>query len=142
MDRLSAKIETSVVKVMSRSTDIDPTIASPPTSIGSAAATRPPNTHTSTRKLSGIAMDSIKQQVALGLGVDLGVDHGHAARAHGDAVTVVDDVVGQCLGVLLCVVLAAGDAGDDQPGLAVSADELGRGLGRHGPGRRDLGDVR
>ena len=62
MDRLSAKIETSVLKVMMRSTDIAPTIASAPTAMGRAAATRPPNTHTSTTKLNGIAMDSISSR--------------------------------------------------------------------------------
>ena len=40
-------------------TDIEPTIAIPPTTIGSAAATSPPNTHTRNRKLSGIAMASM-----------------------------------------------------------------------------------
>ena len=59
VDRLSAKIDTSVVKVSNRSMVIEPTIANPPTTIGSAAAVSPPNTHTRTRKLSGIAMDSI-----------------------------------------------------------------------------------
>ena len=34
-------------------------MASPPTSTGSAAASRPPNTHTSTAKLTGNAIDSI-----------------------------------------------------------------------------------
>ena len=62
VERLSAKIDTSVTKVMSRSTDIEPTIAMPPTTIGSAAATSPPNTQTSTRKLSGIAIDSISSR--------------------------------------------------------------------------------
>jgi len=36
-----------------------PRIANPPTASGSAAAIRPPNTQTSTTKLSGIAIDSI-----------------------------------------------------------------------------------
>ena len=57
--RLRAKIDTSVVKEMTRSTASAPRIAMPPTATGSAAATRPPNTQTSTRKLSGIAIDSI-----------------------------------------------------------------------------------
>ena len=63
--RFSAKIDTSVANVMTRSTAIEPTIAIPPTAIGSAAASRPPNTHTSTTKLSGIAIDLHHQQVAL-----------------------------------------------------------------------------
>ncbi len=58
-ERFSAKIDTSVTSVTARSTAIDPRIANPPTANGSAAAIRPPNTHTSTRKLSGMAMDSI-----------------------------------------------------------------------------------
>ena len=89
MVRLSAKIDTSVQKVMSRSTDIEPRIAIPPTTIGSAAASSPPKTQTSTRKLSGIAMDSMQQQVPLGLRIDLGVDHGAAAGPHRHAVAVV-----------------------------------------------------
>ena len=60
--RLSAKIETSVVNVIRRNTDIDPTTASAPRVIGRAAASRPPNTHTSTRKLSGMAMTSISSR--------------------------------------------------------------------------------
>ncbi len=59
MDRLSAKMETSVTSVTARSTAIEPRIANPPTASGSAAASNPPNTQTSTTKLSGIAMDSI-----------------------------------------------------------------------------------
>ncbi len=57
--RFSAKIETSVTMVNPRSTASDPRIANPPTASGSAAASSPPNTHTKTTKLSGIAMDSI-----------------------------------------------------------------------------------
>ena len=57
--RFNAKIETSVKSVTPRSTAIEPRIANPPTANGSAAAIRPPNTQTSTRKLSGMAMDSI-----------------------------------------------------------------------------------
>lgn len=57
--RFSAKTETSVVNVINRSTAIDPTIASAPTATGRAAASIPPNTHTSTTKLNGIAIDSI-----------------------------------------------------------------------------------
>ena len=60
--RFSAKIDTSVTKVMACSTAIDPRIAKAPTATGSAAASSPPNTHTSTRKLSGIAMDSISSR--------------------------------------------------------------------------------
>jgi hypothetical protein len=54
--RLSAKVDTSVLNVMSRSTAIVPTTASPPRAIGNAAASRPPNTQTSTKKLNGIAI--------------------------------------------------------------------------------------
>ena len=42
-----------------------PTVASRPTATGNAAANSPPNTHTSTRKLSGIAMDSITTRSCL-----------------------------------------------------------------------------
>ena len=59
MERLRATIETSVVKLIARNTAIDPKIAIPPTANGSAAATRPPNTQTNTRKLSGIATASM-----------------------------------------------------------------------------------
>ena len=59
MVRFSAKIETSVTIVTARNTAIEPRIANPPTASGSAAASKPPNTHTSTTKLSGIAMASI-----------------------------------------------------------------------------------
>ena len=57
--RLSANIETSVANEIVRSTERAPKIAIPPMATGSAAAIRPPNTQTSTRKLSGIAIDSI-----------------------------------------------------------------------------------
>ena len=56
--RFSAKIDTSVKKVTVRSTPRAPRIAITPTATGSAAANKPPNTHTSTRKLSGTTMAS------------------------------------------------------------------------------------
>ena len=56
--RLSAKIDTSVKKVVTRSTARDPRIAMMPTPTGSAAANSPPNTHSRTMKLSGTTMDS------------------------------------------------------------------------------------
>ena len=59
MLRSRAYVDTSVAKLISRNTDIVQTMTSPPTPIGSAAATTPPSTQTSTAKLSGIAMDSI-----------------------------------------------------------------------------------
>ena len=58
-NRFSAKIVTSVTQASARSTAIEPKIAIPPTANGIAAARNPPNTHTSTRKLTGIAMVSI-----------------------------------------------------------------------------------
>ena len=61
----SAKIDTSVKVVIPRSTAIAPRIAIRPTTIGSAAAINPPNTHTSTRKLSGMAMASIRNRSCL-----------------------------------------------------------------------------
>jgi hypothetical protein len=51
-----------VPNVISRSTDSDPRIAMMPTATGSAAASRPPKTQTSTRKLNGIAIDSISSR--------------------------------------------------------------------------------
>ena len=60
--RFSAKIETSVNWVTPRSTASAPRIAMPPTVSGTAAASAPPNTHTSTRKLIGIASDSIRNR--------------------------------------------------------------------------------
>ena len=57
--RFSAKIETSVPSATNRNTAIEPTIANAPTATGTAAASSPLNTHTSTRKLSGSAMASI-----------------------------------------------------------------------------------
>lgn len=62
MDRFSAKIDTSVTSVNARNTAIDPRIAKPPTATGSAAASNPPKTQTSTTKLSGTAMDSISSR--------------------------------------------------------------------------------
>ena len=59
---LSAKIETSVKPVSTRSTDIAPRTAIRPTTKGSIEAIAPPNTHTSTRKLSGTAIASIRSR--------------------------------------------------------------------------------
>ena len=59
---LSAKIDTSVKPVINRSTDIVPRIDISPTIIGRAAAIRPPNTHTRTRKLNGTAIDSMSRR--------------------------------------------------------------------------------
>ena len=87
--RLSANIDTSVTNVIARSTAIDPRIANPPTASGSAAASRPPNTQTSTRKLSGIAMDSISSRSFSVWPLICDVDHRLAAGADGDAVAVV-----------------------------------------------------
>ena len=133
--RLSAKIDTSVVNVTSRNTDIEPTTASAPRAIGNAAASSPPNTQTSTRKLSGSAISFHQQQVVLVLLVDLGVLHRRATGADGDAVTIVDEFVRQGLGVFLRVVFAAFEVDHDQPRLAVGADQIGGGLRWRGPGR-------
>ena len=62
MVRFSEYADTSVANEISRSTDIDPTIANPPSINGSAAASNPPNTHTNTTKLNGIARDSINSR--------------------------------------------------------------------------------
>ena len=61
----SAKIDTSVKWVISRSTAIAPRIAIMPTSSGRVAEIRPPNTHTSTRKLSGTAIASMRTRSCL-----------------------------------------------------------------------------
>ena len=68
--RLRAKIDTSVKNATNRSTARVPTIAIAPTTTGNAAASRPPNTHTSTRKLNGIAMDSITSRSRLDCSVN------------------------------------------------------------------------
>ena len=60
--RLSAKIETSVANVTTRSTASAPITAMAPMATGNAAARSPPNTHTRTRKLSGMASDSISSR--------------------------------------------------------------------------------
>ena len=57
--RFNAKIDTSVTAVSNRITAIDPRIANTPTANGSAAASSPPKTHTSTTKLTGRAIASI-----------------------------------------------------------------------------------
>ena len=60
--RFSANVDTCVATVITRSRASAPTIAVTPTAMGSAAASKPPNTHTSTRKLRGIATDSISSR--------------------------------------------------------------------------------
>ena len=62
IDRFRAKIDTSVTIVNARSTAIEPRIANAPTARGSAAASSPPNTQTSTTKLSGIAIASMRNR--------------------------------------------------------------------------------
>lgn len=51
-----------MAKLINRSTDMVPTMAKRPRTIGSVAATTPPSTQTRTAKLSGIAMDSINSR--------------------------------------------------------------------------------
>lgn len=51
-----------MAKLISRSTDMVPTMARAPSTTGSGAATTPPSTHASTAKPSGIAMDSINSR--------------------------------------------------------------------------------
>jgi hypothetical protein len=57
--RFIANTETSVKSVMKRSTASELRMANIPIIMGSAAASTPPNTHTSATKLTGIAIDSI-----------------------------------------------------------------------------------
>jgi hypothetical protein len=54
----------------------------------------------------------------------------------------VYELVGQRLGVLLGAVLAAGDAGEDQPGLAILTGKRLRGRWWRGPRRTDLRHMR
>ncbi|CNV24690.1 Uncharacterised protein [Mycobacterium tuberculosis] len=54
-----------MANVTSRNTAIDPTTASTAWAIGSPAANSPPNTQISTRKLSGIAINSITSRSSL-----------------------------------------------------------------------------
>ena len=79
-----------------------------------------------------------EQQVFFALTADLYIDHHLAARAHGDSVAVVHQSLGQLLGVLLRFALTAGDACDDQTGLAVLADQRRGGRRRRGPCRRHV----
>jgi len=57
--RFNAKIDTSVVNAINRSTASVPRIDIPPMATGRAAVNKPPNTQTSTTKLSGTAIASI-----------------------------------------------------------------------------------
>ncbi len=70
-----------------------------------------------------------EQQVAFALAADLRVDHGLTAILHRHPGPVMNKFSRERLGVLLRVVLTAGDARDDQPRLAVLAE-------RHRRGRR------
>ena len=83
VDRFRAKIDTSVASAISRRIASEPTIANPPTTTGSAAASRPPKTHTSTAKLTRDRDRLHHQHVTLGLGVDLREHHRRPARQHG-----------------------------------------------------------
>src|SRR5260370_1120787 len=64
------------------------------------------------------------------------------ARAEGAPVAVVPHLVRQHVGVFLRVVVPAGDGGDDQPALAVPADQLSRSLRWHRPCRGHARDMR
>ncbi len=75
-----------------------------------------------------------QQQVALVLVIDLGVDHRQSAGSDGDAVAVVHDLLGNGLGVVLRVVLAAFEVGHDQPGFAVLAHQIDGQVRRSGGG--------
>ena len=63
--RFNANTDTSVANVIARITAIEPRIANMPTANGSAAASRPPKTQTSSPKLSGTAMASITSKSLL-----------------------------------------------------------------------------
>ena len=104
---------------------------------GHEAAEHPDEHHEAQRDRDGFH----KQQIFFALAVDLDVGHRVATRAHGEPVAVVHQPIGQLLGVLLRAALTAGDAGDDQPGLAVLADQCRRGRRRRGPRRVDVGDI-
>ena len=83
-----------------------------------------------------------EQQVFFALAVDLYVRHRFAAGAHRDAVAIVNEPFGEFFRVLLRIALAAGDARDDQSGLAVLADQCRGGGRRGGPCRRHIDHVR
>ena len=82
---VSACVETSVTLVMSSSTSSVVTIEVRPTAMGRKAATRPPNTTTSTARDTGSAMDLADLEVVLDLGPDLLLNAEGAAGTHRDA---------------------------------------------------------
>ena len=138
MLRFSAKIDTSVTKVMRpqhrhRAEDREHADGQRQRR-GQQAAEHPHQHHEAQRDRDGFH----HQQVFFALPVDLDIGHRLAAGAHGDAVAVVHELVGQLLGVLLRAALPAGDARDDQPGLAVLADQRRCGGRRRGPRRGHL----
>ncbi len=63
--KFNANTDTSVANVIARSTAIEPMIANMPTANGSSAASSPPKTQTSSRKLRGTAMVSITNKSSL-----------------------------------------------------------------------------
>ena len=89
-----------------------------------------------------MAIDSISSRSRCDCSVICALTIATPARPHGDPVAVVRQLIGQLLGVFLRVALAAADARDDQPGLAVLADQLGGGRRRRGPCRGHARDMR
>ena len=96
--RFSAKIDTSVNRVMTRSTAREPRIAITPTATGNAAANSPPNTQTSTRKLERHHEHLGGHQVAFRLLGDLQIHHGGPTGPDDDSVPVMCHLGDQRLG--------------------------------------------
>ena len=76
-----------------------------------------------------------QHKVFLVLLIDLCVFHRRATGAHGDPVTIVDELVGQGLGIFLSADLAAFEVDHDQPRFTVGADQVRGRLRRCGPRR-------
>ena len=107
-----------------------PTIAKMPIANGRAAATTRPKTHEhheAERQRERLDEHQILASLVGGLPIDGGL----AAGADGDAVAVLREFVGELSGELRCLVVVAGDAGQDQSRLAVLADQA-RGAAAHG----------
>ncbi|SHW42417.1 Uncharacterised protein [Mycobacteroides abscessus subsp. abscessus] len=80
------------------------------------------------------------QQVLLGLGNDLVVERGDTAGLDRYPVTVHRERLDELCRVLLRVVLAPGQPGDDQSGLAIGAQQFLGYLWRRRPGRGQVDD--
>ncbi len=100
--RLSANTDTSVTPLASFSATNVPTIERPPTSSGSAAATRLRKNSTDSRNRIGNASISARARSCADLLVHVAAGRGEAAELHAVAVQLVAEALG---GVLLDVVV-------------------------------------